>query len=94
MMVKFSQYFAVSIYFTIYETLYIFRELPSVVTCFIKHVILPIVQLHFLQSCLYTLLTILLPVHDFSSSHWINHCYHCLSFSPYSKFIEDIVRIF
>ena len=36
MMVKFSQYFAVSIYFVIYETLYILRQLPSVVTCFYK----------------------------------------------------------
>ena len=36
MMVKFSQYFAVSIYFVIYETLYILRKLPSVVTCFCK----------------------------------------------------------
>ena len=36
MMVKFSQYFAVSIYFVIYETLYILRKLPSVVTFFYK----------------------------------------------------------
>ena len=36
MMVKFSQYFAVSIYFVIYETLYILRKLPSVFTCFRK----------------------------------------------------------
>ena len=37
MMVKFSQYFAVSIYFVIYETLYIIlRQLSSVVTCFYK----------------------------------------------------------
>ena len=36
MMVKFSQYFAVSIYFVIYETLYILRKLPSVVPCFYK----------------------------------------------------------
>ena len=36
MMVKFSQYFAFSVYFVIYETLYIFRQLPSVVTCFYK----------------------------------------------------------
>ena len=36
MMVKFSQYFAVSIYFVIYETLYILGKLPSVVTCFYK----------------------------------------------------------
>ena len=36
MMVKFSQYFAVSIYFVIYETLYILSQLPSVVTCFYK----------------------------------------------------------
>ena len=36
MMVKFSQYFAVSIYFVIYETLYILRKLPSVVTCLCK----------------------------------------------------------
>ena len=36
MMVKFSQHFAVSIYFVIYETLYILRQLPSVVTCFYK----------------------------------------------------------
>ena len=36
MMVKFSQYFAVSIYFVIYETLYILRKLLSVVTCFYK----------------------------------------------------------
>ena len=36
MMVKLFQYFAVSIYFVIYETLYILRELPSVVTCFHK----------------------------------------------------------
>ena len=35
-MVKFSQYFAVSIYFVIYETLYILRKLPFVVTCFYK----------------------------------------------------------
>ena len=36
MMVKFSQYFTVSIYFIIYETLYILKKLPSVVTCFYK----------------------------------------------------------
>ena len=36
MMVKLSQYFAASIYFVIYETLYILRKLPSVVTCFCK----------------------------------------------------------
>ena len=36
MMVKLSQYLSVSIYFVIYETLYILRQLPSVVTCFCK----------------------------------------------------------
>ena len=36
MMVKLFQYFAVSIYFVVYETLYILWELPSVVTCFYK----------------------------------------------------------
>ena len=36
MIVKFPQYFAVSIYFVIYETLYTVRQLPSVVTCFYK----------------------------------------------------------
>ena len=36
MTVKFSQYFAVGIYFVIYEILYILRKLPSVVTCFHK----------------------------------------------------------